>query len=405
MAKEIEPVVFSDEEIVQFITKYVAEYRRLADACEVDLKKELKLYTGYPYKITVLTSEKGTHVKYQLNAKNFEIEIKRVKETPKLENKAGYLVDAYANIFLKRIINQPELKARRDIDDETAYEEHQTEENERAEIEWAKYEQERFDDVVDGYDSYTKKAYIVQEKTFSDKRPELYHIIQFIHNQHIVLEVYLHLGCLTLFDTLEETMSDLESSTFLAVHGKYEPALGLLRRYLETTLCSLFYDAELFSLKPTSKSYAALNSRKEKWLEKSFHMRFTGPDSVLDKLLDADTDYSAIETVKSTTIPTFSYSSFQSYIESIYHHLSKYVHYGGKRDWAEILRIDFQEFREERFKEWNSSFHQVVEICNLLILLKFPKLPEIYSQIQEKKSGEVPLLDEKQIRAVKNLTV
>ena len=200
-------------------------------------------------------------------------------------------------------------------------------------------------------------------------------------------------------------MFDLESSTFLAVHGKYEPAVGLLRRYLETTLCSLFYDAELSRLKQTSKTYAALNSRKEKWLEKSFHMRFTGPDSVLDKLLDLDTDYIAVETVKSTTMPTFANSSFQAYVEIIYHYLSKFVHYGGKRDAEDILRSDFPEFSEDRFKEWNASFHQVIEVCNLLILLKFPKTPEVYSKTQEKESGEVPFLNYNQIEAVQKLTV
>jgi hypothetical protein len=154
-------------------------------------------------------------------------------------------------------------------------------------------------------------------------------------------------------------MIDLESSIFLSVHGKYDRIMGLLRRYLETTLCSLFYDVDLLRLKPTSKSYVMLNSRKEKWLEKSFHMLFTGPDRVLYELMDADTDYVATETVKSTTIPTFSYSSFQSYVESIYHYLSKFVHFGGKKMTLKIFRIDFQEFSEERFKEWNSSFHQV----------------------------------------------
>ena len=121
-----------------------------------------------------MTSEKGTHIEYQLNAKNFEIEIKRVKETSKLERKAGYLVEAYANIFLKRIINQPELKAKRDIDDEIAFEEHQEEEDERAEAEWAQYEMEKLDDVVDGYDGYTRKKRMLFNKRLSLRRDPNY---------------------------------------------------------------------------------------------------------------------------------------------------------------------------------------------------------------------------------------
>jgi len=365
--------VFSDEEIVQFLTKYVNEFRRLAES-EPDFVKKDPLYSGYPHKIIVLVDEKGVTVEYEPNAKNFEIEIKRVNERPKYEKKPGIIQEGFANVYLKRIINQPELRAKRVIEELHSYETFQEEEMERAEAEWKHYEQEKLDYVVNGYNDYMKKAYTVHEKTVSDKKGELYHTIQFIQNESIVMETYFNLGCLTLFDTLDETMSDLESSMFLAVHGKYEPAMGLLRRYFETTLCSLYYDAELSSLKSTSKSYIALNSKKEKWLEKSFHMKFTGPDGVLDKLLDPDTDYIAKEVVKRTTLPARALnSSFQTYVESKYQYLSKFIHYGGKRETADILRIDFAEFSEERFKEWDSSFHQLIEICNLLILLKFPK--------------------------------
>ncbi len=398
MAKDQSTVNFSDEEINDFLMKYVQEYRILAEKLNPEQKRQLRLFMDYPFKIIVSIDEKGTTIEYQFNAKNLEIEISRVNERPRPQMKPGYFSESYANIYLKRLIDQPELKARRDIENFIAFDEHLKEEQERAEDEWAAYEREKFDEVIQGYANSNKRAYSIQEETFSNKETELYHIIQIFYNQSIVLESYLFAACLTLFDTLEQTMSDLESSAFLAVHGKYEPAMGLLRRYLDTVLCSLYYDSELLKLAINKgvahREFLEFSAKKERWLETSFPMRFSGHESVLSKLFEGDTDRIA----KSVDIPNLS-GSYQKSVERVYYDLSKYVHYGGKK--GDITFGIFQTYNEEKFKKWNVSFHEVIEICNLLILLKYPKFAEIYNSVKERRSGEVDFLTAKKILDVR----
>jgi hypothetical protein len=387
---------------------YTEEYQRLVNEKYPEFK-DSSFYRGYPYKIRVYAGKRGTLIEYQLNANNFEVEIERCEDTPKFESRAGYISDSYANFYFKRIINEPKLRAKRDIEDLAAFEddqqqkEHLQQEEEFWEQELQRQEEEKIDFTVDGYLNYIKKSYVVQEKTFKEMKIPIFGIVQVIQNQFIMFESYNKLGCLTLFDTLEDTMHDLESSIFLVIHSKYENAMGLLRRYLETTLFSLYYDAEIAKYKTTSKTYEALNKDKEKWLEKSKYLRFTGKDGILDKLLDPDTDFVATETLKERQT-TLIHTSFQNYVEDIYRHLSKFVHYGGKTDWKVKLNWDFPEFNEDQFKHWTVMFNQILEICNLLTMIKFPKLAEIYPQVQKENAGEqVFLLTEKQIEKVKDL--
>ena len=121
----------------------------------------------------------------------------------------------------------------------------------------------------------------------------------------------------------------------------------------------------------------------------------------MDKLLDPDTDYIAKETLKKTTMPTFVYPSFQRYVESKYQHLSKFVHFGGQKD--DLLTYIFPEFNEKLFKEWAANFNEIIEICNLLTVIKFPKLAEIYPQVQQERAGETPLLTDEQIKIIKTM--
>lgn len=263
-------IVITNEEITNFLQKYVSEYRRLIEEKYPQLKGETSLYDGYPYEITVFTDKFSTSMVYELNSTAFSIKINKVEKTPELESKTGFLRESYVNIYLKRIMEEPELKAQRDISDLIAFFEHEKQEEEYAQIEWEKYEQEKLDETVEGYTNSLKKAYAVQEKTIHEMKASIYNLIQTIQNQSILLESYLKVGCLTLFDTLFETTNDLESSMFLALHGKYEPAMGLLRRYLETTLCSLYHDKEIAKYKVTSKTFVARRSARGEMASKTF---------------------------------------------------------------------------------------------------------------------------------------
>lgn len=51
-------------------------------------------------------------------------------------------------------------------------------------------------------------------------------------------------------------------------------------------------------------------------------------------------------------------------------------------------------------------FDAIIEICNLLTVIKFPKLAEIYPTVQKERAEEaVPLLTDDQIKIIKIFTV
>ena len=344
-------------------------------------KDTFRLYTGYPYHITVYVGKHGILFDYKLSAEKLTLEIKRGEKRPKLQQREGYIRTAYATVYFKRILNEPEKIARREINDWISYEHWQEEEEEYWQRWEERYFQEEVEWTVKSYISYIKKAYAVQEKSSLKMKTTIYALVKNIHNLESVMESYIRSGCITLFDVLDETMDDLESSMFLTIHGRYEPAMALLRRYLETRLCALYFDAEIKKYPKNSKTYGSLKDKRDKWIEKPHYLKFTGDYGILDRLIDPDTDYIAYETLKKTT-KYFQHASFRKYVESIYRKLSKFVHYGGTKK-LDDLRLEFSEFKEDKFKEWSARVNQILEICNLLTVIKFPEIVSFYEEKQQ----------------------
>ena len=130
----------------------------------------------------MFTSKFGTYIEYKLNSKDFSIKVNRVEETPKYERKEGYCSESYANFYLKRVIEEPELKAKRDIFDLVAYIENEEREQEYWLEKWEEYEQDKMDDVVRGYADSLKKTHNIQEETFDKMKAALYDLIQVVNN-------------------------------------------------------------------------------------------------------------------------------------------------------------------------------------------------------------------------------
>lgn len=408
VAQNLNDTVPSEEEIKDFIQRYVNEYRRFLNESYPKRAKEFPLYSGYPCHVTAYVDKQWTLVEYQLNMSEFMTEVKIVEKIPKYDRRKGFVGTLYANRYLKIIIDQPENIARKNVRthvmDEIAYEEYQKEEAEYWEKWWEKYILEDISITVKGYVSYIKTAYSVQEKTCSAMKNEICTVVKIVQNQSKIMDAYLKSGCITLLEVVDEVIRDVESSLFLAIHGKYRPAMALLRRCLETVLVALYFDAELKKYDKSSRTYNNLTQKRDKWVEKSYHIKFTGEYGVLDKLIDPDTDYLAGETLRRTTAH-YKKSSFREYIRELYRKLSKFVHYGGAVTTDEMLVLEFAEYSEDRFKEWYTRFNQIYEICNLLTIIKFPEVLHLYDAIQEKLPPEdqVPLLTYQQIQAVNQI--
>lgn len=392
----------SNDSIREFIERYVEEYRRYFEESYPEQKDKFARYTSYPYYVTAYVGLRKTLIEYQPNMDKFVVQVKTVDEIPKIDRNKKY-ISAFRNDYLLRILDEPEKIARMDVLNDITFEELRREEAEYFEREYIEYVEEVVDSTVKNYISYIETAYNVRKETVSKERNEIYNIVTMIRNESNLMEVFLKARCSTLLDIINEIIQDVESSLFLATHGRYKPANALLRRLLETMIIALYFDSELRKYDRNSKTYEDVSSKRERWVERSRSLRFTGEYGILERLIDPDTDYIATEILRSTT-KHFSKSSFIEYVEQLYGKLSKFVHYGGMRSLDEVS-LEFAEFDEKRFREWYTRLNQIYEICNLLMAIKFPEILEIYEEIERKLDpvDQAPLLAREQVEALKKL--
>ena len=262
--------------------------------------------------------------------------------------------------------------------------------------------EEQVDAAMASYLEYFLKLfYDAKEETLEEKRNEMYNVIKLVDKTRIY-HTYSNpkVGCVTILCVMLDFWRDIDASIFLSVHGKYGPANALLRRWLETFITALYFDAELKKCDKDTELYKDIIKKRDKWLKKAPHRRFTGNEcSVLSTLIDPDTDDMATQLMKETT--SFSHSSFRGCVESLYRNLSKHVHFGGQpsllEDW---LKRGFAEYDEKLFEEWYDGLNQINEICNILTLLKFPEITgsdsevDVFNAIVERCEREDKKLNE-----------
>lgn len=390
-------IQLKNEDIKKFIQAYILEYRTFLEENYPQSKNDFPLYAGYPFDVKAYVSEKSTLIVYKYNAPSLRIEVVEVNRVPDRKTVQENAIQGYSSAYLSRIINKPQDVARKDI---LAYEAHEKEYEEQQEY----YEQldaeAEVDATINHYLNYLESSYNVKKKTSEEKRNEIYSAIKLVYERMDYYDAYLRTGCDTLFQVMFELNADIESSIFLSIHGKYRPANALLRRWLETTIHSLYFDFELKRYNKNTKTYESTLKKRNNWLKKPRHIRFTGDDfSILAILIDPDTDYIATQLLKETT-SYFSEQSFRRYVENLYRNLSKYVHYGGMIPSEDELLLEFAEYNEKLFREWYVKLNRINEICNILTLLKFPEMLTLYEEYKEER---FPTLKEKQMRKLKEL--
>ncbi len=381
------------EDLKKYIEEYIFQYIKILEQKYPDRKEEFPLYSNYPFNVIAHISEKSTRIVYESKASSLKIDVFEVDNIPAQKNQSDIIESGvYSNDFLNYRMSYPRAAANRDISDFLSREDY---EKEQAELYEALYE-DFVESEVDNYINYLNKAINVEKETSVKNRKEIHSSIKLVETHIDYNRAFMITKCMSLLNVVFELNQDIESSIFLSIHGKYRPANALLRRWLETTLIALSLDYELKKCNPKTKTYEELQKKRTKWLENPSHFRFTGSDcSILAGLLDPDTDDFAIQVLKETT-PS-KYSSFRKYIEDLFKNLSKYVHYGGMN---EDILIDFAEYNEISFREWYIKLIQINEICNILILLKFP---EMLTLSEENTEIRFPSLKEKQTQKLKEL--
>lgn len=392
------------EDIKKYIQEFISGYRRFLEEEYPDRKNEFGFYTGYPFEVKAYLSDEATLFLYKYNSPSLTIDVAEVEKIPDWRpiQKEFNHIRISSNVYLSRRINKAQDDAVQEIlgfFSQEAYEE------EQAELYNKQYYEEmeaEFNQTVDGYINYLDKAYEVKKITLDKHRTDIYYAIQLIDKYGTYYSGYLMADCEALADVIIELNRDIESSIFLIIHANYRPANSLLRRWLETTLIALFFDFKLKKYKNNPEKYNKWIRKRDLWLRKSIHISLNGNGGVFDFLIDSDTNNKATQLLKLTN-PDYK-ESFEKYVETIYTELNKHVHYGGRNSDSPFdeLPLDFVEYNEKRFTEWYNKLNQINEICNIIILLKFPEMISLSEKYKDEYTT-FPTLEESQSHKLKEL--
>lgn len=391
------------EDVEKFIRDYISGYRTFLEEKYPDRKNDFPFYTGYPFDVKAYVSEKSTLITYKHNASSLTIEVSEVDKIPDwrpLQKEFGISVST--NAYLSRIINKPQDVAIREILGVFSQEEYEKEQAELYHKLYYEAIESEINDTVDGFLNYLDNAYIVKKETSEKHRNDIYSAIQLFNKHEQYYSAYLMAECETLADIVIELNKDIESSIFLSVHANYRAANTLLRRWLEVTFNALYFDFKLKKYKNKPTQYNKHLKKRDQWLSKPVHLAFTGNGGILDTLIDADTDSKATQLLNLTNPDNK--QSFKKYVENVYKELNQHVHYGGRISDSPLdeLTLNFVEYSEKRFKEWYNKLNQINEICNIIILLKFPEIIALSEKYGDEYTS-FPTLEEAQLSKLNEL--
>lgn len=363
------------EDVENFIREYISEYRTYLEEKYPNRKSDFPFYKEYPFDVKAYVDEKTTLIVYKYNVPTLKIEVFEVDKVPdwRHQQKETY-VEIFANVYFSRRIDNPKDVAIREILDFFSQEEYDMGQSEIYEKMHCEAVEAEVNDTVKGYLNYLNHAYNVQNETLEKHKTDLYEVTQLVSKHEQYHSAYLIAECNTLADVNTELSKDIESSIFLSVHANYRAANILLRRLLEVTLIAIKFDFQLKKYKSKHKKYNNIISKRDQWLIKPNHVPFAGNNGILSTLIDDDTNNKATQLLNLSN-PT-NKETFKNYVMGVYKELSKHVHYGGKfsGDVFDEFTFDFVEYDEMRFKEWYNKLNQIHEICNIVILLKFPEM-------------------------------
>jgi hypothetical protein len=381
--------MITKDELKTFIEEYVSEYRRLVEESYKDQKSLFPLSNYYPIRIIAYFSPTANLWEYIPNTPKFEVQVEEVGELPKPDRKNKHYIYGFRNDYLLKIVKEAKKVAREDVNriisENENYEEYQKELSEYYDRQYIEYAAGHIEDTVKGYSSYIASAYEVKTETISKYESEIYDVVLIIESIRADLaETLLTSSCKASFEVIEEVAQDMESSLFLAMHGKYVPANALLRRILENTLTALYFDDEVRKCKVGSRTHQNECKKRDDWVKKSSKgaLSFTTEYGVLGKLIDPDTDYAAKKALEKTN--STPQKTFGEYVRKMYGELCKFVHYGGL-GLVDRVSFIFAQFDEKKFEEWVSRFKQVLEVYTLIVAVKFPDVLKDY----EKRMGEI----------------
>lgn len=242
--------------------------------------------------------------------------------------------------------------------------------------------------TVEDYVKFLDKAKEVVDETRRRAMTEVHEMIEVIRSHLSNFEYMLRVGCKALNHLYFMINSDLETSLFLALNGKYFAAIAILRKILEVKLRCAYLDK--------LEDRAIADRKTEEWIDggkigKTFQQ-------IVNDLLADQIDHDLTGLLN--RLGTFEESSFKQSILSLYKELCVYVHLRPPTPQLEDLRISFSEFNLEKFHGYYSLFIKVMKLFEILLVLKFPSVISAPSLIEPGKNYNGVILSKTAMDAI-----
>ena len=357
----------SEEEVKEFIRNYVNALKILVEEKHQQIESTgIRPWfpTEFPVKAIAFLGKRGVIINFD-KADHFDISVKR-GERPHTRSKWGEFIP-YPRFA--RIKDKASEKAESDIKHLLSLpkmiEEHEQEMQSYSEALWI--EDMRY--TAEHYVKFLSKAKEVVDKTKEAAIQELYDIVTVIQNHLSNYEYMLRVGCKALDRLYFMINSDLETSLFLALHGKYYSAMAILRKVLEVNIRCVYLDS--------LQNRVMAERQIDGWInEGRFPKTFR---ETVDGIIEDQVDQSLTSLLKRLT--TFENGSFKQSILSIYRELCVFVHLRPLTRWDDDLNLSFSEFNLDKWRNYYLLFMKIIKLAEILLILKFPRIVSMPSLV------------------------
>jgi len=348
------------EEVREFIRNYVTALEGLVEKKRHQIEStSIKPFfpTQFPVAVIAYLGERGICIHF-FRADYFDILVRK-DEKPHTK---GQWNEFIPYPLFERIKNRAFEKAKSDIERLLSLPKIMEELEQETQKYYENLWMEDMRYTIEHYIEFLNQSKEVLNKTKDEAIQELYNIIELVQNHLLNFEYILQAGCEALTRVYFMINSDLETSFFLALHGKYCSAIAHLRRVLEVYVRCIYLD----SFHDRGVAEKKLND----WLNGG---RFTKSfQKVINCLISDETDKSVTSLLEQ--LSTLENESFKNSILSLYRELCVFVHLRPPTRWEDDLIFSFSEFSLSKFRKYYATLKKVIKLAEILLVLKFPKI-------------------------------
>ena len=381
-----------EKEVIDFIRNYVSALKMLVEEKHQQIESTgIRPWfpTEFPVKAFVFLGKRGVIVNFD-RADHFDVSVKR-DERPHTKSKWGEFIP-YPRFA--RIKDKASEKAESDIKHLLSLpkmiEEQEQEMQSYYEALWI--EDMRY--TAEHYVEFLSKAKEVVDKTKEAAIQELYDIVTVIQNHLSNYEYMLRVGCKALDRLYFMINSDLETSLFLALHGKYYSAMAILRKVLEVNIRCVYLDS--------LQNRVMAERQIDGWINGRRFPKKLVVDTV-NGIINDQVDQSLTSLLKRLT--TFENGSFKQSILSLYRELCVFVHLRPLTRWDADLKLSFSEFNLGKWRNYYLLFMKVIKLAEILLILKFSRIVSMPGLVDPTETYKGLQLSKQELDAIAKFSV